>query len=55
MFRVSYIKGNEVLHKGSFKTVTEAMKWIENQADIIPLKLLVFNDYIDCYSKVCDL
>lgn len=52
MFRVIYVKENAVLHKGGFETIKEAMKWAENQTGIIIINLLVWNDHINCYSKI---
>lgn len=58
MFRVSYIdnKTDEICHKGGFNQVSEAMKWVKEQGDnIMPLKLLVYNDYIDACSTILNL
>ena len=58
MFRVSYIdnKTEEIYHKSGFNQVSEAMKWVNEQGDnIIPLKLLVYNDYIGCFSTIYNL
>ena len=53
MFRVSYLNNNSISHKGGFKTEEEARGWIETQgANIKPLKLLVWDNDIDCYSTV---
>ena len=53
MYRVSYINNNSISHKGSFKTEESAREWIESQGtNIKPLKLLVWNNDIDCYSTV---
>lgn len=58
MFRISYIdnKTDEIAQKGGFSQVSDAMKWLNEQGKTItPLKLLVFNDYIDAYSVIYDL
>ena len=58
MFRVSYIdnKTDSISHKAGFNQVSEAMKWVKEQGDnITPLKLLVYNDYIDGCSTICNL
>lgn len=57
LFRVSYLDctTNELGHKAGFGSVSEAMNWIkENEAtsNILALKLLVYNDYIDACSTV---
>lgn len=52
MFRVSYIINNSISHKSGFKTEEAAREWIEKTADIKPLKLLVWDNDIDCYSTV---
>ena len=52
MFRVSYIINNSISHKGGFKTEEEAREWILNTTNIKPLKLLVWDNDIDCYSTV---
>ena len=51
MFRVSYIDNNtdEILHK-TFKDTKEAETWVIEQGDkITALKLLVWDEYINCY------
>lgn len=60
MFRVSYIdnKTDEINLKSGFNQVSEAIKWVNKQKElnnITPLKLLVYNDYIDACSTICDL
>ncbi len=60
MFRVSYIdnKTDKINLKSGFNQVSEAMKWVNKQKElnnITPLKLLVYNDYIDACSTICDL
>ncbi len=60
MFRVSYIdnKTDKIKLKSGFNQVSEAMKWVNKQKElnnITPLKLLVYNDYIDACSTICDL
>lgn len=60
MFRVSYIDNetDEICHKAGFNQVSEAMKWVNEQKslnNITPLKLLVYNDYIDACSTICEL
>lgn len=57
MFRVTYInQDNEICSKSGFNQVSEAMKWVKKQGDnIIPLKLLVWNDYIDACSTIWEL
>ena len=52
MFRVSYIINNAISHKGGFKTEEAAREWVNNTANIKPLKLLVWDNEIDCYSTV---
>ena len=54
MYRVSYINSNGIInHKVGFATEIEARKWIEeNKKQNKILKLLVWNNDIDCYSTV---
>lgn len=55
MYKVSYVDNatNTIAHKGTLKSVEEAMNWIKEQGERIkPLKLLVWDDNIDCYSIV---
>ena len=52
MFRVSYINNNAIYHKSGFKTEEETRKWIAETSDIKPLKLLIWDNEIDCYSTV---
>ena len=55
MFRVSYINtlSNTIAHKSGFNTMEIAKDWIKSQAtNIKPLKLLVWDNEVDCYSTV---
>lgn len=54
MFRVSYINANGTInHKGGFTTEMKARKWIEeNKENNKILKLLVWDNDVDCYSIV---
>lgn len=55
MFRVSYLnkKTNELLHKGNFDSDTEAYEWIKAFKDeIVPLRLLIWSDYLKCYRVI---
>jgi hypothetical protein len=52
MFRVSYISNNAVAHKGGFNTEEAAREWIAQAQNIKPLKLLVWDNDVDCYSTV---
>ena len=54
MFRVSYINAaGTINHKSGFATEIEARKWIEaNRDNNKVLKLLVWDNDIDCYSTV---
>ena len=54
MYRVSYINSNGIInHKVGFATEIEARKWIEeNKEQNKILKLLVWNNDVDCYSTV---
>ncbi len=55
MFRVSYIdKDNSIQHK-SFKDTRSAWEWINRNTEIVPLKLLVRDELIQCYSTLEDL
>ena len=55
MFRVSYIDNNinQLAHKGGLHSTKEAMEWVRNQGEkITALKLLVWDEYIQCYSTL---
>ena len=54
MYRVSYINSNGIInHKVGFATEIEARKWIEeNKEQNKILKLLVWDNDVDCYSTV---
>lgn len=54
MFCVSYYdKYGQVSQKGGFKSDKEAYQWVREQGDlIIPLKLLVWSEEIDCYTTL---
>ena len=43
--------GTPVAQK-NFKTLNEAITWINNTSGITPLKLLEWNDDIDCFSTI---
>lgn len=51
MFRVSY-EINRTINQSTFKTEEEAMNFVNSNADIRPLKLLVWDNEIDCYSTL---
>ena len=52
MYRVSYIENtNTISHKSGFETEKMAMEWIEKN-NIKALKLLVWDNKIDCYSTI---
>lgn len=58
MFRISYIDNatDKLSHKGGFESASKAMNWVKEQGgNILPLKLLVFNDYIGAFSTICEL
>ena len=58
MFRVSYIDNatNAVALKGGFASTKEARLWVESQGEkIIALKLLVWDEDLDCYSVLREL
>ena len=52
MYRVSYIINNSITHKSGFKTEEEAREWIANTENIKPLKLLIWDNLVDCYSTI---
>lgn len=58
MFRISFIDNETslIFHIGGFKQISEAMNWLnENKSKITPLKLLVWNDYLDCFVTLQEL
>lgn len=54
MWRISYLNLNndEVEQKGGFNSDKEAIEWMENNKDIIALKLLVWSEYLQSYRVV---
>lgn len=52
-FRISYIgQDNSILHKGGFKDTKTAQDWISKHPEIVPLKLLVWDECINCFSTL---
>lgn len=51
MFRVSYLNGNSVAHKGGFKSDKDALDWITRN-NITALKLLVWSEDIQCFHPI---
>lgn len=54
MWKVSYIDltDDEIKVKGGFQTDKEVDEWIRNNNDIIPLKLLVWSELLQCCRTV---
>lgn len=54
MWRISYLNlsNDEVEQKGGFNSDKEAIEWMENNKDIIALKLLVWSEYLQSYRVV---
>lgn len=53
MFRVSYINENgDIMHKGGFSGIKSANQWIKDNPEITALKLLVWNDDINCFMPI---
>lgn len=54
MWRISYLNLNndEVEQKGGFNSDKEAIEWMENNKDIIALKLLVWSECLQSYRVV---
>lgn len=54
MWRISYLNLNndEVEQKGGFNSDKEAIEWMENNKDIVALKLLVWSEYLQSYRVV---
>ena len=50
MFRISYLDQKNNLANKSFESVAAAYKWVEENTDITPLRLLIWDDSIDCFS-----
>lgn len=53
MWKVSYmdLEDDGIKSKGGFKSDKEADEWIRNN-NIIPLKLLVWSELLQCYRTV---
>lgn len=50
---VSYIENNSIKHSKTFASESEVRNWINDKAsNIKPLKLLIWDSLIDCYSTV---
>lgn len=56
MFRVIYIDKNGYGHKGGFKTDKDANDWAAAQQGtaIIPIRLMVWSEEIQCFRKLYD-
>ena len=54
MFRISYIDAQErISHKSGFKSTFDAMNWVRALGNTItPLKLLVWDEELQCYSEL---
>ena len=54
MWRISYLNlsNDEVGQKGGFNSDKEAIEWMENNKDIVALKLLVWSEYLQSYRVV---
>ncbi len=54
MWRISYLNLNndEVEQKGGFNSDKEAIEWMENNKDIVALKLLVWSEYLQSYRVI---
>jgi hypothetical protein len=50
MFRISFLDQKDNLAHKSFDSISAAYKWIDDNKDITPLKLLVWDDSIDCFA-----
>lgn len=59
MFRVSYLENDEIKQKGGFKDTKEAMEFVEKKEkeskNFYALKLLVWDEYLNCYSVLREL
>ena len=54
MWKVSYIdlEDDEIKLKGGFKSDKAVDEWIRSNNNIIPLKLLVWSELLQCYRTV---
>lgn len=54
MWRISYLNlsNDEIEQKGGFNSDKEAIEWMENNKDIVALKLLVWSEYLQSYRVV---
>ena len=52
MFRVSYIDENDNIAVKSFKDTKEANKWVNSNKNITALKMLVWDENIDCFRTL---
>ena len=52
LFRISYMDRNDNIDHKAFKDTKEAMDWVNQNTDITPLKLLVWDENINCFSTL---
>lgn len=52
MFRISYIDENNSIQHRQFDDTKQAQQWVDDNPQITPLKLLVWDELIDCFSTL---
>ena len=52
MFRISYIDENDAIQHKQFSDTKQAQMWVDNNPQITPLKLLVWDELIECFSTL---
>lgn len=55
MFRISYIDiaTNQLKHKGGFLSDKAAYEWAnKHESEIVPLRLLIWSEAIQCYKEI---
>lgn len=55
MFRVSYIAEDNTIQQKQFDDTRQAWEWILGNPQITALKILVWDEYRECYSTLEEL
>lgn len=52
MFRISYIDENNTIQHKQFDDTKQAQIWVDSTPQITPLRLLVWDELIECFSTL---